>query len=276
GNRCDVSESELLEYLGNDPQTRVITLYLEGIKDGKSFLSAARRVSRKKPVVVLKSGRTEAGKKATASHTGSISGEDDIHEAAFRQAGVIRANTFHELFDIAKVLSRQPLPKGNRIAVITSSGSLGVLTVDRCISLGLRLAEYTPERIGEFKKSIPRWMSVGNPLDVGPSGLLAPAIRMALTDENVDGIIVIPVVPYAVISGWMQEGMPPGMILDDVLQSPQSRVKPLIITTLGKTEWINSIRSVSGDEIPLVSSPENAAAAMAALCRYRHYLETAA
>ncbi len=277
GNRCDVSESELLEYLGTDSQTRVITLYLEGVKDGKSFLRAAKKVSRKKPIVVLKSGRTEAGKAAAASHTGSISGQDYIYEAAFRQAGVIRARTFHELFDIAKVLSRQPLPKGNRIAVVTSSGSLGVLTVDKCLDLGLKLAKFSPETIEGFRKSAPQWMSVGNPLDVGPSGMFAPAIRMALTDENVDGIIVIPVVPFAVIRGWMQGGIPAGMLFDDILQGFRlSREKPLIITTIGKSEWVNNIKSISGDEIPVVSSPENAATAMAALYHYRRFLETAA
>ncbi|HVP79387.1 MAG TPA: CoA-binding protein, partial [Thermodesulfobacteriota bacterium] len=130
GNRVDVDESDVLDYLDRDSATRVILVYLEGTVNGRRFMESLARVTKKKPVLILKSGRTEAGKQATASHTGSLSGRDNIYGAAFAQAGAIRAESLSQLIDLARVFTTQPLPQGNRLGIITTSGSLGALSTD--------------------------------------------------------------------------------------------------------------------------------------------------
>ena len=193
GNKCDIDEIDLLEYLGGDPQTRVIAMHLEQIRDGRAFLKKVREVVRKKPVLVLKPGRTEESKKAMASHTGSLAGEDLVYDSAFRQAGVIRVDSLAELLDFPKVFAYQPLPAGNGVAIITISGGAGVMGVDVAAQHGLKLARLSARTLDTLAGIAP--VLAGNPVDLGPAlpayrGGLASRfgeiVGAVLGDENVD------------------------------------------------------------------------------------------
>jgi acetate---CoA ligase (ADP-forming) len=196
GNKADISEIELLYYLMDDPKTKVILLYLEEITDGRELIKAAREVIEKshKPILILKSGRTEEGASAAASHTGSLAGRDDICEAAFRQAGIIRCSNVEEMFNIAIAFVYQPAPKSNRVAIITNAGGPGVLTTDAVIREGLQLARFSDETTLLLKKSLPTTANINNPVDVigdARADRYGAAISATLKDDNVDGIFVI-------------------------------------------------------------------------------------
>jgi acyl-CoA synthetase (NDP forming) len=274
GNRMDVGELDLIEYLADDPATKVIVLYLEGVQNGRAFLSLAARVTRKKPILILKSGRSEVGRKAVLSHTGSLSGDDAVFDAAFRQCGVVRSDDFYGLFDLARAFSVATLPKGKRTGIITSTGSIGVQTSDACVSQGLSIPDISERSRNEMKKVAPAWMSIRNPLDVGPSGLFGDGMNVILTDPDLDGIIGIPVLPSFVAKEFVRQGVAPTSLLGNLqkeLLEPGG--KTLLLAPIGNRAWIEILREAFGDQVPIISSPENAARVMAALARYREYLE---
>jgi len=192
GNKCDVNEVDLLNYLSQDPQTRVIAMHIEDVKDGHKFINTVRRVVAHKPVLILKPGRTERGAKASASHTGSLAGSDRIYDAALRQAGAIRLNTWREFWEIPRVFVNQPLPKGNRIAIITITGGVGVASVDTAEECGLAVADFSPVTVNRLSRLSPQLAS--NPVDVGPIiptldnpwPVLEETIAAVLDDPNVD------------------------------------------------------------------------------------------
>jgi acyl-CoA synthetase (NDP forming) len=166
GNKCDVDETDVLAYLADDPDTKVVAMHLEDVRDGPRFMDAARKLTARKPLVVLKAGRTEAGAHASASHTGSLAGKDPICEGAMRQAGAIRVKTWQELWEVPKTLLLQPLPKGNRFAVITFTGGQGVIAADAAADAGLAVAVFSPETVRDLSRISPRLGR--NPVDVGP------------------------------------------------------------------------------------------------------------
>jgi acyl-CoA synthetase (NDP forming) len=192
GNKCDVDECDLLEYLEQDPETRVISMYLESINNGRRFLEVASRVASKKPVLVLKSGKTQEGARASASHTGSLAVDDLIFGAACNQAGVLRLERFDDLFEVPKVFADQPLPKGNRLAIITITGGVGVLSIDEGAKYGLKITRLSPQTRDRLNGIFPNLGEV--PVDVGPPAAaisnfpsLYPEIFTAImADENVD------------------------------------------------------------------------------------------
>ena len=209
GNKCDVDETEALEYVAEDPDTKVIALYLESVK-GREFFEKAKEVSKRKPIVLLKSGRTEAGKKAASSHTGSLAVRDDIFDAACRQAGIIRVNDFDEMLDVAKALIFQPLPRGDRVAVVSMTGGGGVVAVDACAKRGLKVG--ISARIREtIQPLLPGWARVGNFLDLEPlfekMGLECydVALEAVLSDEEVD--CVLSVLLSLVPEGFLQRAV---------------------------------------------------------------------
>jgi len=274
GNRSDVGELDLLEYMVSDPDTRVVVLYLESVQGGREFLAAARRATREKPVLVLKSGRSEIGRQAALSHTGSLAGDDSVYDAAFRQAGVIRSENFFSLFDLAKAFAAQPLPRGRRVGIITSSGSLGVQTADACVALGLAVPGLPEESAEKMRRLAPAWMSVRNPLDVGPSGLFSEGLSVLLADPGIDGVIGIPVLPSFVAEEFIAQGVPADELLGSLPHELiRASGKPLLIAPVGNRAWIDILRRSFGDEVPLIGSPEGAALAFAAMVRYREYLE---
>ncbi len=270
GNRMDVDECEVLDYLHHDPETRLIMIYLEGAADGRRFLKTLRRVNADKPVLILKSGRTGKGREATASHTGSMSGEDDLYEAAFRQAGAVRARSLDELVDLARVFSTQPLPAGNRLGVATSSGSLGALATDAAVEAGLRLPPLDEDTTRRMRAIAPRWMNVRNPLDVGPSGAYLPAMQALMEDPGIDMVLSIVVMPFAVFREFMVRGVS----VKDFMGSAASLReiapgKPLVVCSIGDKGFVDDLDHALGLGIPVLHSPERAARTLAALHAYR-------
>ena len=177
GNKIDLDEVDFLEYFADDPQTRVILIYQEGTRDGRRLLQALRQACRKKPVVILKSGRTPLGKMATLSHTASLSGEDGLYDAAFSQAGAIRAASLADMIEITKVLTTQPPMPGKRVGVLTTSGSLGAMTADALFEEGLQLASWSRSTFEKVRQAAPDWVNVKNPMDIGPSGIFPTALE---------------------------------------------------------------------------------------------------
>jgi acyl-CoA synthetase (NDP forming) len=269
GNRVDVDESEVLDYLKNDPTTRVIMLYLEGAANGRRFMKSLASVTQNKPVLILKSGRTQAGKQATASHTGSLSGQDHIYHAVFAQTGVIRAESFSQLIDLARVFATQPWSKGNRLGIITTSGSLGALATDVAVSSGLTVPALSSFIVNQVREMSPDWMNVRNPLDVGPSGIQDRLLPMLLSDPEIDMVLAIMVLPYAVVSHFKSAGITVKDWLGDVASIRERHPdKPLVGVVVGHPAFVDDIASVCGRFVPVFTSPEPAVQALAALWRY--------
>jgi len=202
GNAADLNESDFLEYFAGDENTKAIALYIEGVKDGRRFLKALRYASERKPVIVLKAGKSASGAKAAASHTGSLAGSYEIYRAAFKQAGAIEVEEMEELFDAAKAFEMYP-KAGRRVAVITNSGGPGVLATDKLEKLGLEIAKLSDETVEKLRSFLPEQCSTKNPVD-----LIADAdyeryrrtIETVCKDENVDSILVICVPPIFIPS----------------------------------------------------------------------------
>jgi len=196
GNKVDVDEVDLLDYFNNDPETEIITLYLEGTKRGKKFIITLKNM--KKPVLILKNGRTEIGSKAVNSHTGSMAGNDKIYDAVINQNNkIFRVNNFYEMFNIAHVFATQPLPTGKDVAIITGSGSLGALACDEIERQGLNLANLSEQTASRIKSVIPNWVSIRGTVDLGPSMFqtFIPTVEAIFEDPNVDAILYIFSVP---------------------------------------------------------------------------------
>ncbi|WP_324736638.1 CoA-binding protein [Thermococcus sp. SY098] len=197
GNMADVDFSELMEYLADDEESKAIALYIEGVKDGRRFMEAAKKVTKKKPVIVLKAGKSESGARAASSHTGSLAGSYRIYEAAFKQTGILVANTIDEMLSMARAFT-QPLPKGNRVAIMTNAGGPGVLTADEIDKHGLKLANLEEETMQKLREFLPPMAAVKNPVDMIASARgeeYYKTAKLLLEDENVDMLIAICVVP---------------------------------------------------------------------------------
>ncbi|MBW2205490.1 MAG: CoA-binding protein [Deltaproteobacteria bacterium] len=197
GNKCDVDECDILEYLESDAATKVISLYLEGIKDGQRFLKTARRVARKKPILVHKPGKTRAGARASSSHTGSLALDDRLFDVLSRQAGVFRLDRFHELFEVPKIFSSQPPARGNRLGIITFTGAVGVIALDEGAKYGLTLARLSPKTQALLDNIFPGTGKV--PVDLGPVmaavkdffPLYPRVLGAVMADENVHALFNI-------------------------------------------------------------------------------------
>ena len=194
GSMLDVGWGDLIDYLGDDPHTKSIVLYMESIGDARAFLSAAREVALSKPIIVIKPGRTEQASKAAASHTGALTGSDEVLDAAFKRAGVLRVNTIAELFDMVDVLARQPRPAGPRLTIVTNAGGPGVLATDMLITSGGELAPVSDESMRQLNELLPPHWSHNNPIDVlgdASAERYAKAAEIASKDPNSDGLLVV-------------------------------------------------------------------------------------
>lgn len=194
GSMADVNWGDLIDYLGDDPHTQSIVIYMESIGDAKSFLSAAREVALTKPIIVIKAGRTEAAAQAAASHTGALAGSDGVLDAAFRRCGVLRVDTINDLFNMAEVLAKQPRPKGRRLTILTNAGGPGVLATDALIRQGGELAKLAPETMAALNQILPTHWSHQNPIDIlgdADPDRYARAVEIAAQDPNSDGLLVI-------------------------------------------------------------------------------------
>jgi acetyltransferase len=227
GSMLDVNWGDLISYFGNDPRTNAIVIYMESIGDAGSFLSAAREVSLTKPIIVIKAGRTAAAAKAAASHTGSLTGSDDVLDAAFRRVGVLRVNSIADIFYMTEVLSKQPRPKGNRLCIVTNAGGPGVLATDALVQGGGELAEISPESMEAYNKLLPASWSHANPVDIlgdAEPERYAKSLEIAAKDPNIDGMLVI----------MTPQGMTnPTQIAEELKPYAHSLGKPVLASWMG-------------------------------------------
>jgi acetyltransferase len=276
GDRMDVNECDVLEYLKGDPATEVIMMYLEGTADGVRLKNTLADITRKKPVMVLKSGRTPAGRAATVSHTGSLSGQDGLYEAVFTQTGTIRAANLEGLVEMARMFSTQPKPLGNRLGIVTSSGSLGVMATDTAVNYGLEVPSLSEKTALRMRKDAPEWMNVKNPLDVGPSGQFKMALSALMEDPGIDMVIAVTIIPYAVFGELMKMGFDGRGWFGDIAEIRRiAPDKPLAVCAVGHREFMDHMGEVAGPEVPIYASPEPAARALAALYHYWNWRDKA-
>jgi acyl-CoA synthetase (NDP forming) len=273
GNKADVTASEMLNYLLYDPLTQVILLYSESIDNGREFMKVARAVTAKKPIIALKVGRSAAGARAAASHTGSIAGSDEIYASAFKQVGVLRARDLEEFFDMGKALAFQPPVDGNNVAIITDAGGPGIMCVDECVAQGLNVKKFSDETVAKFEKlkqegKIPRFATNLNPVDLTgsvTSEMFEEGTRILFEDPEIDGIIVLGLHHLPAL----QEDF-----VDRVAKLSKNYDKSVVACDVGETEmalYISSRFDRLG--IPSYFSPEDAARAMACLVNYGLYLK---
>ena len=261
GNMCDINFSDLLEYLAQDLETKAIAMYVESIADGKRFISIAKGVSLTKPIVVYKVGRTEAGRKAALSHTGSLATSDRIYDGAFRQAKAIRVYDVEELLDYAFVLTHQPLPKGGRVGILTDAGGPGVAAADACILSGLEIPEIPQSIQVKLKQFLPAFASTKNPVDMTFSldpNTYRNCIDLIASEDTIDGLIIT----ITSHLGVQEE------LANTIVKSFVTGRKPLLVswTTSRMADSARGILRRSG--VPVYSTPENAARAMACLDTY--------
>ena len=275
GNKSDVDEAEMLNYLLYDDETKVILLYVEDIKSGRKFLEVAKKVTKRKPVVAFKAGRTAAGARAAVSHTGAIAGSDMIYDAAFAQAGVIRAKDMEEFFDVGKALAMQSPASGRNIGVITDAGGPGIMAVDECELRGLKVKRFSKETIQKFEQlkkegKLPKFATNINPVDItgsATSEMFELATEVLFQDPEIDGVILLGLHHLPAL----QEDY-----VDRVAKVASKYDKPIVACDIGETEMALYTRfRFDKLGIPAYSSPEDAARAMNALVRYGFYLKKA-
>lgn len=262
GNEADVTETDIIEYLADDPATTVIAAYVEQIRDGRRFLEVARAVSRKKPIVLLKAGRTSAGARAVSSHTGSLAGSYSAYQAAFKQAGVIEVNTVAELFDVAMCLDFQPLPKGKRAVILTNAGGPAALASDSLSAHGIFLEDLESETREVLRQHLNPAAQVGNPVDMLGGAEPADyqmAIKQLISDKNVD--IVIPIlVPQSLVN--------PAGVAQAIVDASVGSTRPVLTCIMGDIS-VNEARLVlQGNRMPMFVHPEAMGGVLKAMLDY--------
>jgi acetate---CoA ligase (ADP-forming) len=270
GNKGDVDEVALLQAWGDDPANRVILAYLEGINDGPAFIQTARKVTKRTPVIAIKSGTTQAGTRAISSHTGSLAGSERAYEAAFSQSGILRANTMEELFDYAMAFAYQPLIGGNRLAIVTNAGGPGIIATDAAERSGLALAQFTPETIELLQRDLPPAASVFNPIDVigdARSDRYRVALAAALADPNVDAALIL---------FTPQAGSEPEETARVIAELSANQPKPVATSYMGAASLGPALKLLNEHRIPNYAFPERAISALYAMARQREWSAKAA
>lgn len=263
GNKIDIDDDDLIDYFAKDPDTKVIGLYIEGIKEGRAFMKSIKACN--KPVLVVKAGRSQAGARATASHTGSMAGSDKIYDAAIKQAGGIRCRDIVELFDMARALAGQPPAQGNRIGIITNGGGLGILLTDACEANGLVVPKLSGKTYKKIDKILPDIIKPNNPIDlIGDAGFYRyeAATRVLLEDPDIDGIIVA-----SVHGGYARPQEFTGAILKMVRERKlhEEFKKPILATWVGGKEFEDLVWDLKSAGVPIYPSSWRIARSMTAL-----------
>jgi len=266
GSMLDIGWGDLIDYFGDDPHTQSILIYMESIGDARAFLSAAREVTLTKPIIILKAGRSEAASKAAASHTGALTGSDDVLEAAFRRAGVLRVSSISDLFYMAEVLSKQPRPRGPKLTILTNAGGPAVIATDTLIALGGELAPLSSESLGRLDQLLPTHWSHGNPIDIlgdADSERYQRAAEIALADPDSDGLLVI-LAPQGMIN--------PAEVAERLKPHAHAHGKPLLAS------WMGGATVAAGDVIlntagiPTFAYPDTATRIFTLMWRYTYNL----
>jgi acetyl coenzyme A synthetase (ADP forming)-like protein len=268
GNKADLNEIDFLRAWAEDPNTKVIAAYLEGITNGSEFVQVARKVTRMKPFVSIKSGTTSAGSRAASSHTGTLAGSEKAYDAAYKQSGVVRAGSVQDLFDYALAFARQPLPENDAVAVVTNAGGPGIMASDAIERSGMRLASLTPEIQQRLRAALPAAASVVNPLDVlgdAPADRYALAIEAALSDPNV-GVVLVVLTPQT--STQIPET---ARVLGELARKYR---KPTFAAFMGDQAIRPSLEILAEYSVPNYQVPERAVAAITAMWHHHHWLNT--
>jgi len=267
GNAIDIDFGDLIDYFGEDENTRSILLYIESISKPKRFMSAARAYARTKPIIAYKAGRFPESAEAASSHTGALASEDAVYDAAFQRAGLARVFEIGEMFDVAELIGRHKIPKGPRLAIVTNAGGPGVMASDALIEAGGKLAELSPKTIEFLNQSLPPAWSHGNPVDVlgdAKSKTVAKAVNAVLQDENIDAVLLI-ITPQAMTN-------PPGIAKELIPIAAESQ-KPILAAFLGGPTMREAVRLLNEAEIPTYNTPEQAVRAFMTLVNYARNLE---
>jgi acetyltransferase len=268
GNMADVTEVELLEYLAGDPETKAIVAYLEGFSDGRALVAAARRISLRKPLIVMKVGVSAAGARAAASHTGALATSDVIVDGAFRQAGIVRAMTMDELFDLTLAFAFVRPPAGRRIAIVTNAGGPGVMAADAAERYGLELAHLSPETESMLRDALPSAAATHNPVDIlgdAPAERFRDAVTAVLKDPAVDAAVVM-LTPQAVTR--------PGKTAGAIAELARAQEKPVLAVYMGGDAVARGRLVLDRARVPVYPYPERAIRTLASMWRYRQYLQS--
>jgi acetyltransferase len=266
GNKADLNENDFLAYLKDDPQTDVILFYLEDLADPRRFFQLAQEITsqrpKPKPILAIKSGRTAAGARAASSHTGALAGSDEAYDALFAQCGVLRVETLKQLFDYALAIGMQPLPQGNRVAIVTNAGGLGIMAVDASVRYGLEIAALQDATLEKLRQGLPPAANIHNPVDVlgdGREDRYRVALEAVLQDDQVDGVIVIStpqlMTDLPAIAATVAEVTPP-------------YGKPTLVCQMALGEIEETLAIWTKARLPHYHFPEEAARSMGAMARY--------
>ena len=269
GNKADISGNNLMMYWQDDPNTEIILLYLENFGNPRRFTKIARGITRKKPIIAVKAGRTPAGARAISSHTGALASLDVGTEALFQQCGVLRVSSVDDLFDVAQAMANQPLPKGDRIAIITNAGGPGILATDAVETLGMTMATFEEKTLKHLKENLPPVSAINNPVDViasgGPDAYRA-SMDAVLSDKNVDAVIVIFVPPIVVDHRAVVTA------IAEMIEKHKNN-KTVLGCFMSAPDVVSGSEEMTRRNIPIYTFPESAAKAMSAMNRYRKWIE---
>ena len=266
GNQADVNETDLLPLVAEDEHTKVITLYLENVNDGGRFIENTRKIVAEKPIIVLKTGRSQSGQRAAASHTGALAGADTAYTAAFEKAGVFRANTTEEIFDWARALAWSPLPQGRRVGVLSNAGGLCVITADALDHEGLELTDFAPKTTRALNDFLVPAASTQNPIDMLAGATAkdyAKALRLLLADSNTDSVLVLVPPPPM---------YPAEEVADEIIPVIQQAKKPVLVVLVGSEHIEEASHRLQKAKIPEYRFPERATSALARLVERAEFL----
>ena len=269
GNKADIDESDMLDYLTGDEKTKAVLIYIEGTKDGRKLIESLRNITQGKPVIVLKSGRTEQGASAAASHTGSLAGSDQVYDAAFRQSGALRAFDFAQAFDWAKITTLQPPPPNENCLIITNGGGVGVMTTDACEESGIKILPLPEDLQSEFKKLMPVFGNFKNPVDLTGQAYEESyynSVELALKDSRIGSVIVL----YCQTA--ITDPVAIAKAIADACESQRSD-KTLVTSFVGGQQCDDAMMKLDERGIPAYPIPERAVSALAAYYRWQRYRE---
>jgi acetate---CoA ligase (ADP-forming) len=266
GNKADVNENDVLEYLRTDPQTKVILLYIEDIVDGRKFVDTVTRVTQEKPIIAVKAGVSPEGAKAASSHTGALAGSDEAYNAILRQSGVLRVESIIDLFDYARAFAKQPPPRGNRVAIITNGGGPGIMATDASVRYGLRISQFSEATKTKLRAGLPKEASVNNPIDlIGDAQADRYELALqALQDESVDcGLILL--TPQAMVD--LKK------VAETIATVGPKSGKTILTSILGLTDITPAVEVLESSNIPHYIFPESAVRALAAMYEHQRWVD---
>lgn len=267
GSTLDIDYGDMIDYLGEDPHTRSIIIYMEGVGNAKKFMSAARGFARTKPIIVIKAGKHAAGAKAASSHTGALAGDYAVYDAAFKRAGVVMVDEIGDLFDCATVLDSRFLPQGPKLAIVTNAGGPAVLAADSIITNGGELAMFSDNTIRTMDAALPPYWSHGDPMDIlGDADIkrYEQAVRTCIADPNVDGLLVI----------YTPQGTTqPTLVAEAVAKIAVDRRKPMLTVWMGEKSVLEARQVFYSNNIPTYATPEEAVKSYMYMYRYRRNLD---